>query len=210
MSPLVRFCPLLARLVVNEEISIKPTASAPVGAQLTLQHVLGRLAEASIAETRRRDLRSAVTSYAKLVGNEPAAIPLDLAAIRRTLDRMVPAEADVSAKRWANLRSDLAAAIETSGLIAMLKTAALAVDPGWKRLLADAPQGVRAALSRFARWASLRRVGPKAVDDAVVARFVVVYRLIAHISEPNRWRSAAPALIRITLPHALASKVRSG
>jgi hypothetical protein len=91
MSPLVRFCPLLARLVVNEEISIKPTASAPVGAQLTLQHVLGRLAEASIAETRRRDLRSAVTSYAKLVGNEPAAIPLDLAAIRRTLDRMVPA-----------------------------------------------------------------------------------------------------------------------
>src|SRR5215218_6808900 len=34
---------------------------------------------------------------------------LDLAELRRTLDRMVPAEAQVSRKRWANLRSDLVA-----------------------------------------------------------------------------------------------------
>src|SRR5262245_36581797 len=38
-------------------------------------------------------------------------------------DGMVPAQAKVSSKRWANLRSDLSAAITASGLIMMLKTA---------------------------------------------------------------------------------------
>ena len=74
---------------------------------------------------RKRDLRSAVTSFAKLRDQPPAAIPLDLADIRRTLDGMVPARAKISRKRWANLRSDLAAAIEASGLRPMLKTADL-------------------------------------------------------------------------------------
>jgi hypothetical protein len=35
---------------------------------------------------------------------------------------MVAAQAKVSRKRWANLRSDLAVAIEASGLRPMLKT----------------------------------------------------------------------------------------
>jgi integrase len=85
---------------------------------------------------------------------------------------MVPAEAQVSAKRWANLRSDLAAAIDASGLITMLKTSDLPVDPEWEKLLAGMPQRLRAGLSRFARWASLRRIGPEAVDDGAMARFV--------------------------------------
>jgi integrase len=147
------------------------------GTPPTLQDVLARLATADIGESRRRDLRSAVTSYAKLVGKEAASIPLDLAELRQTLDRMVPAEAEVSAKRWANLRSDLAAAIGASGLVAMLKSAGLPVDPAWEKLLAGMPQRVRAGLSRFARWASLRQVGPEGVDDAVVARFVAELEL---------------------------------
>jgi len=143
-----------------------------IGSPPTLQDVLVRIAAADIGDTRRRDLRSAVKTYAKLAGTEPALIPLDLAELRRTLDRMVPAEAEVSAKRWANLRSDLAAASDASGLITMLKTSELPVDPVWEKLLVGMPQRVRAGLSRFARWASLRRVGPEGVDDDNVARFV--------------------------------------
>ena len=41
---------------------------------------------------------------------------------------MVPAQAKVSRKRWANLRSDLAAAIDASGLLPMLKTAGVELD----------------------------------------------------------------------------------
>jgi hypothetical protein len=79
---------------------------------VTLQSALDRLAlDDSLSEARKRDLRSAIVSFAKLAEQPPAAIPLDVPCIRRTLDGMVPALAQISAKRWANLRSDLTAAI---------------------------------------------------------------------------------------------------
>ena len=135
--------------------------------------MLDRLASrGDLQDTRRRDLRSAVISFAKLRDRPPAAIPLDLADIRRTLDGMVPARAKISRKRWANLRSGLAAAIEASGLRPMLKTRDLELDEVWTLLFAPADQRVRKGLSRFARWASLHRIRPEAVDDSTIGRFV--------------------------------------
>ncbi len=201
---------------------MKPTTE-PTGAKLTLQDVLDRLATAEISETRRRDLRSAVTMYAKLVDKEPASIPLDLAELRRVLDRLVPAEAKVSAKRWANLRSDLAAAIDASGLIAMLRTAGLPVDPVWERLLIGMPQRVRAGLSRFARWAGLRRVAPEAVNDEALARFVAeleLSTLVRGLRDLQRqvaqnWnalveRTADGELSRVTVPSFKPAPTRVG
>lgn len=151
---------------------MQETAKPPLGTVLTLKDVLDRLGTADLAESRRRDLRSAVVTFCKLVDGAPASIPLELAEIRRTLDRLVPAEAQVSAKRWSNLRSDLAAAVGASGLIPMLRTAGLPVDAAWEALLGGAAPRVRAGLSRFARWASLRQIAPEAVDDAIMTRFV--------------------------------------
>ena len=125
-----------------------------------------------LSPNRKRDLRSAVASFAKLRDQPAAAIGLDLADIRRTLDGMVPARAKISPKRWANLRSDLAAAIAVSGLRSMLKTAGLKLDEVWSELLAPADQRVRHGLSRFARWASLHRIAPESVDESTIDRFV--------------------------------------
>src|SRR5262249_50777465 len=102
----------------------------------------------------------------------PATIPLDVAHIRQTLDGIVPARAKISAKRWANLRSDLTAAIRASGLRPMFKTADLDLDRAWSSVLASADRQVRHGLSRFARWASLRRIRPEAVDNGTIDRFV--------------------------------------
>jgi len=139
----------------------------------TLQTVLGRLAtDDSLSDIRKRDLRSAVVSFAKLTEQSPAAIPLDVTHIRRTLDGIVPARAKISPKRWANLRSDLTAAIRASGLRPMFKTADLDLDQAWSSVLASANRQVRHDLSRFARWASLRRIQPEAVDNSTFYRFV--------------------------------------
>src|SRR5262249_19142012 len=89
-------------------------------AAATLQDVLDRLSDDGVVDSRKRDLRSAVASFARLVDKAPGLIPLDLAAIRHALDGAVPAQAGISAKRWANLRSDLAAAMAASGLRLML------------------------------------------------------------------------------------------
>ena len=149
-----------------------PTAPGPT-APATLKDVVDRvIADPDISETRRRDLRSAVSIYAKLKGEPLSAIPLDLAAIRRTLDGIVPAQAKVSRKRLANLRSDLAAALDASGLQPMLKTSNVELDPNWDALLrATQDKTVTNGLSRLVRWATARQIGPTAVDDAILEQF---------------------------------------
>jgi integrase len=139
----------------------------------TLKDVVDRLiANPDLAETRRRDLRSAVVIYGKLKGEPLSAIPLDLAAIRRTLDGIVPAQAKVSRKRWANLRSDLAAAMDASGLQPMLKTANVELDSSWDELLCGVQaKAVKYGLSRLARWATARQIRPSAVDDTILEQF---------------------------------------
>jgi hypothetical protein len=139
----------------------------------TLQTALDRLTTAGgLSESRKRDLRSAVTSFAKLRGQPASEIPLDLADIRRTLDGIVPAWAKVTRKRWANLRSDLAAAINASGLRPMVKTRDLDLDDIWSDLLTSADQRIRLRLSRFARWASQNRIAPEAVNASTIDRFI--------------------------------------
>ena len=141
---------------------------------VTLQNVLGGLAgNSSLSDTRRRDLRSAVTSFAALIDSSPAYVSLDLAAIRSVLDLMVPIQAKVSRKRWANLRSDLAAAIGASGFRQMLKTSSLELSESWASLLGKAPdRRMRDGLSRFSRWASERQIAPRDVNREVVDRFI--------------------------------------
>src|SRR5262249_15388169 len=160
------------------------------GAAATLQDVLDRLSDDGVVDSRKRDLRSAVASFAKLVDKAPGLIPLDLAAIRRTLDGAVPAHAGVSAKRWANLRSDLSAAIEACGLCPMLKTAKLDLAEARKKVFdAVKDQRIRHGLSRFARWASLRRITPTQVDDSTIERFISELRactLIRKIDDLQR------------------------
>ena len=139
----------------------------------TLQTVLDRLsAHPGLTASRRRDLRSAVACFARLKDQPPAAIPLNLAEIRQSLDHIVPARAKISAKRWHNIRSDLGAAIDASGLRPMLKTGGIGLDDEWKRLLANAAPRIARGLSRFARWAILRQVAPQAVDLGTIDRFV--------------------------------------
>src|ERR1700733_5303681 len=133
---------------------------------VSLQTVLDRLSShPELTPARKRDMRSAVNCYAKLVDQPPAAIPLDLAAIRQKLDKIVPAWMKISRKRWANIRSDLAAAIDASGLRPMLITARIELAAPWRQLLAETPQPSRHGLSRFARWASLHRIKPEAVNE---------------------------------------------
>jgi len=140
----------------------------------TLQDVLdGVKGNETLSETRQRDLRSAVNSFAALIDSTPSLVPLDLSAIRSVLDLTLPIQAKVSRKRWANLRSDLAAAVDASGLIPMIKTASVELSESWLAIFEKAaePQ-IRHGLSRFARWASERQIGPCAVDKPVIERFI--------------------------------------
>ncbi len=138
----------------------------------TMQDVVDRVLDsAALSESRKRDLRSAIVTYGKIVGEVPAAIPMDLASIRRTLDGIVSLQAKVSRKRWANLRSDIAAAIAASGQ-PMLKTFGVEPDQDWETVLGVVDdKAIRNGLSRLARWASLRHINPVEINTEALERF---------------------------------------
>jgi hypothetical protein len=72
-----------------------------------------------------------------------------------------------------NLRGDIAAAVAASGMQPMLKTSEVKPDEDWEQLLDSAKdRRISNGLSGLARWATLREVRPKEVDDAVLKRFL--------------------------------------
>ena len=141
--PNIRRWPLLSGGVPAGQLRSKEMKRASTARQMKmasagtmLAEVVDRLpANPDLSDTRKRDLRSAIVTYGKIVGQPLAEIQLDLAAIRKTLDGVVPLQAKVSRKRWANLRSDIAAAIAASGLQPMLKTSEIKVNEDWEQLL---------------------------------------------------------------------------
>ena len=104
----------------------RPAPPTPV----TLAGVLAALErDGKLTATRRRDLISAVKRVAILLGNEPAAIALDMAAISARLAAVNPVAVGITTKRLANIRSDFLAAVKASGLMPVNIQGQAAVEP---------------------------------------------------------------------------------
>jgi integrase len=186
---------------------MKHTVTFTPATPATLKDVSDRLAAApELSDNRKRDLRSALSCYAKVVGQPLEAIPLDLASFRNLLDQS--AYAKVSRKRWSNLRSDLAAALAASGLHPMLSTAALPLNEEWASLLAScANREITNGLSRLARWASSRGIDPRAVSTAVLDRFNAEIAAMTLVRKPEElartvaktWNKLAGLLLKAGL-----------
>jgi integrase len=151
-----------------------PRAAGPV----TLAGALAALErDGKLSATRRRDLVSAVKRVAVLLGDEPAAIPLDMAAISARLATVNAVAVGISTKRLANIRSDFLAAAKASGVVPLKIKGKPALSPAWIDLFARL-SGRRAhiGLSRLARYASARGLMPKDINDEVIAGLIAAVR----------------------------------
>jgi integrase len=201
----------------NDPAAIKGddrAAGRPAAAPATLETVLDALeGRRDLAPNRLRDLRSAVTRVAKLLGAAPSHIPLDLPVLSGKLAAINPAAAGLSTKTFSNIRSDFLAAISASGLKQLRSPGKGALSPGWARLLAKLPKrraGI--GLSRLARHASREGVEPDQIDDAALDRFITAVRQSSLHRNPNRlhrtiakiWNEAARQpgldLRQVTIP----------
>jgi len=143
--------------------------SRSIGTLDDLIAFLGR--NKTLVAKRRRDLISACNSTAKLVGRPPSDIPANIAALRDLFAKLHPAQCRISKKRLANIRADLAAALELAGIIPADNRDTTPL-PAWAEFLDHATAKHHAwFLSRFARFCSQRQTEPANVDDAVVREF---------------------------------------
>ena len=109
---------------------------------------------ADLSAVRIRDLDSAITCFCGLIGQEPDGVPLDLAAIRDKLNAINPVANGISAKRLANIRSDLFAAIAASRLKPVRPPRQSLTEP-WRALRAKLKtKRHRIGTSRLSHYAS--------------------------------------------------------
>ena len=193
-----------------------PRPAAPV----TLAGVLAALERhGKLTATRRRDLVSAVKRVAILLGDEPAAIALDMAAISARLAAVNPVAVGITTKRLANIRSDFLAAVKASGMMPANALGKSPLSAAWTDLF-ERLSGRRAhiGLSRLARFASARGLAPKDINDEVIGDFIAAVRegslcprpTVLHRQVAQIWNEAArdPALgLRpVTVPSFRAPK----
>ena len=163
-----------------------PGRSAPPG-PMTLATVLAALERKGVlSETRLRDLRSAVKRVAVLLGNDPGGVDLDLSVISARLATISPVAAGMTAKRFANIRSDFLAALKASGVTSVKAEVKQALSPAWVALF-ERLSGRRAhiGLSRLARHASAQGIEPGEINDEGIDGFIAAVREGSLHRKPN-------------------------
>jgi integrase len=173
-------------------MTLKSEAKAPHGGptapvQPNLNDVLVTLkGHKGLSPSRVRDLCSSVKRTAKLVGDEPARIPLDLPAISAKLAATSPAASGLTGKTFSNIRSNFLAAIKASGLKPVQRLAKASLSAAWQRLMAElSARRAHIGLSRFARYASSMGIEPAEVDDATLEGFIIAVRSGTLHRKPN-------------------------
>ena len=123
---------------------------------LTLSDVSGG-SRGSWARTERlADLQSAVRNVSAIVRKGPEQVPLELPNLRRT-GTGSPGDRGAVEEDPQNLRSNLGAAIEASGLKKILRTAGQQLTPEWEAVLpAIERKGPRTSLCRLSRFCSAK------------------------------------------------------
>src|SRR5215472_6053405 len=149
-------------------------------AVLTLAEAIAHLErDSTLSPTRRRDLLSAVTRVAELIGADPQTTPASVPVLRPLINKVRPARHGLSKKTWSNVRSNFCSAIVSPAPRQRQH------DPEWTRLRGLLPNAVaRNGLCRFIGFCEDHDIPPAAVSDAVFDRFVADIEASANLSNP--------------------------
>src|SRR5262245_51933893 len=138
----------------------------------TLANVNSALECADLSARRRGDLISAIHTAARLLNRNVAELPADMATLRQRLANIHHVQAGMSAKRLANVKSDLAAALRIADAALPKPAHKIVRTPEWDAFLGSlTPPWEGNCLTRLANYCSINSLSPSDVDDQVMERF---------------------------------------
>lgn len=152
----------------------------------SLADVRAAILGATCSPTRKRDFLSALTRVGSIVGEDLGIIAADLGSLRKRLSSISPANHGISQKTWSTLRSNLAAAVDLSGVRNGFRSRSFPLSCEWKGLLLGRDRTINIGLARFARYASVNGIGPSNVSEAVLDQFVAALRASSLASSSDR------------------------
>ncbi len=127
----------------------------------TLAEVL-RLIEADLdlSPTRRRDLASALRAIGKIAHQDLAAMPASFAHLRTLTTPHTAPGLGLSAKRWANIKAELAFALRRVGIAPRRRLAAHLPEPWWSLRAAVRDEAIQRGLARFLAYCADHTIAP--------------------------------------------------
>lgn len=136
----------------------------------SLADVLERLdTMADLSPTRRRDLRSSITSLARLIDRRPEEAPANINWLHVRLRRVAPAAHGISKKRFSNIKSDALKALKLTGCSRERSEWLQPPNPAWQALLDSIPdKHDRWKLSQLAQYCSALGIGPDRLEASHV------------------------------------------
>ena len=160
-------------------------------------------ADETLPPDRRRDMGSAVASFAKALGRPPELIVAGPRSLRPQLAKLTPAMVGHRPGRWRNILSLVTAALAHAGIVAVQGRIRETPSEGWLAVLRLLEPGAQRHfhLWRLARYATGIGVVPAEIDDALPARYQQDLEARSLVSEPARaardaaryWNMAAAA-----------------
>ncbi|WBX85609.1 hypothetical protein [Sphingosinicella microcystinivorans] len=124
-----------------------------------------------ISLSNRRELRSAINSFAKVCSLTPGDIVADPGTIR-TLAAKAPWQlAGYKKASWANIMYRVRRALEIGGIKVHRRRRNFKPDATWQDELAPLCRRDHDELHRFAGWCSVHQIGPDAVTPGTFDRY---------------------------------------
>lgn len=154
--------------------SVRATEIANPTAFSSLRELRDRLlADETIPDRRRRDLASALKTFAKAADRPIDVLPVDPVRLKPLLKGITPAMVGLTSGRWKNVLSLVNAALAHVGLVVVDGRIRTKPSPAWEALLDLLPgaHGDRFHLGRFARYCTARSIEPAQVTDATIERY---------------------------------------
>jgi integrase len=131
--------------------------------RMTLADLIQLISNADLPKAKKLDMASAVRAIGKALGAELADIPVDPGLLRRRLDMVSPEAIGYSPRRWANIRSLLARALELARPLMPSRSHALINEP-WQELLAGLSPSDQERVKPLLRYLSEKGITPSSVS----------------------------------------------
>jgi integrase len=134
---------------------------------MTAADLIQLISNADLPKAKKLDMASAVRAIGKALGADLADIPIDPGLLRRRLDMVSPEAIGYSPRRWANIRSLLARALELARPLMPSRSYA-PISTAWEALLAGLSRSHQERMKPLLRYLSENEVAPHEVTLEVL------------------------------------------
>ncbi|MBM3575987.1 MAG: hypothetical protein FJX39_09800 [Alphaproteobacteria bacterium] len=122
------------------------------------------------SKARKQDMASALRTIAKILGVELSELIADPGLLRRRLDMVSPHSVGISSRRWANIRTLLARALELARPV-MSSRCYAEISPAWLALMKDWGRSSQDRMKPLLRYLSEQGIAPSDVTLEILLSY---------------------------------------